>query len=322
MDVISQRHAFLQKFASSLTYLAKVDVVSDKTLSNSLAEFSALLSKGNIPAPIAFHSYFKLLRATQTNNLRQIKTEVRALISAGFVSDNATHICPLTPDHFTPAESRLLRQQFCSESLFSRQITRLPEALSASIQLELKKALNLLAKYAPQANLTFTTITREIIPVYGRAHNGMVFDGCSSLERWGAILINMRRIRSPLIMAETLVHESAHSLLFAVQLDDYLAINPATDRFPSPLRIDPRPIDGIFHATFVLSFMIAFLVEVAQHKATTSELKKQAETTLSERTKAFCDGYGVLLEHAKLTDKGREILNDAYARVPQALHAA
>jgi len=312
----------LQKFASSLSYLAKVDVVCDKTLSNSLAEFSALLAKGNIPAPIAFHSYFKLLRATQTDSLRQIRTEVRALISAGFVADNATHICPLTPDHFTPVEARLLRQQFCSESLFSRQITRLPETLSASIQLELKTALKFLAKYAPQANSTFMAITREIIPAYGRARNGRTFDGCSSLERWGAILINMHRTRSPLILAETLVHESAHSLLFAVQLDDYLVTNEASDLFPSPLRIDPRPIDGIFHATFVLSYMIAYLVEIAQRKTTTNELKKQAETALSERTKAFCDGYDVLLEHAKLTDKGRDILNEAHARVPQELLAA
>jgi len=319
MDVISQKRSFLQKFASSLDYLAKTNVAADTSISNSLAEFSELLTAGKTPAPIAFHSYFKLLRATQTNNLTQIRATARALIAAGFVNDDTTLIRPLTPDHFSPTEARLLRQQFCSESLLSRQITRLPQTLCAAIQLELKKALKLLAKHAPQANLTFTTITREIIPVYGRVNNNMTFDGCSSLERWGAILINMRRTRSPLIMAETLVHESAHSLLFAVQLDDYLATNPATDRFPSPLRIDPRPIDGIFHATFVLSFMIAFLVEVAKHQATTSDLIKQVETALSERTKAFCDGYGVLMEHAKLTEKGRKILSEANARVPSQL---
>jgi len=308
----------LQRFADSLAHLAEVDVLGDKNLNNALKELSNRVNASEIVAPVAFHSYFKLLRAIQGSGLRQIRAAARKLIAAGFVKPGKIKVLPLTPDCFSPAEARLLRQQFCSESLKGQQVARLPANKIETLEDELANALRLLELYAPQANSDFRAITREIIPVCGRSHKGMTFDGCSSLERWGAILVNICRKRTPLVLAETLVHESAHSLLFAVQLDDYLALNPSTDRYHSPLRIDPRPIDGIFHATFVLSYMIAFLNEVVNGSTVPDSLKQEAVTVLAERTKAFNDGYDVLQAHARFTSTGRKIIDMAQARVSQA----
>ena len=36
-------------------------------------------------------------------------------------------------------------------------------------------------------------------------------------------------------------------------IDELFVLNPDWERFPSPLREDPRPMDGIYHATFVVT---------------------------------------------------------------------
>lgn len=149
----------------------------------------------------------------------------------------------------------------------------------------------------------------------------MTFDGCSSLERYGSILVNMRRRRTPLVLAETLVHESAHSLLFALSCNDFRVLNPPSELHKSPLRIDPRPLDGIFHAVFVLARMHGFLAEIVLNPETSTFMRKEALKVISERRKNFLDGHSVLAEHAKLTEIGRELLEDSFQRVETATRA-
>ncbi len=52
-----------------------------------------------------------------------------------------------------------------------------------------------------------------------------------------------------------LLHETAHQLLFGLSLDQPVVENDVEERYASPLRPDPRPMDGIFHATFVCARM-------------------------------------------------------------------
>jgi hypothetical protein len=50
-------------------------------------------------------------------------------------------------------------------------------------------------------------------------------------------------------MVQMLAHESSHNLLFGFSADESLVENSPEELFPSPLRMDPRPMDGICHAT-------------------------------------------------------------------------
>jgi hypothetical protein len=56
-------------------------------------------------------------------------------------------------------------------------------------------------------------------------------------------------------MIEGLSHESAHAYLFALSLGDSFVDNPDDELHPSPLRADPRPLDGTLHATYVSARM-------------------------------------------------------------------
>ena len=52
-------------------------------------------------------------------------------------------------------------------------------------------------------------------------------------------------------MIDCLTHESAHAHLFSLSLGDSFVTNPDDELHLSPLRRDPRPLDGLFHATYV-----------------------------------------------------------------------
>ncbi len=100
------------------------------------------------------------------------------------------------------------------------------------------------------------TLLREIVLAAGSEDpKAMTFDGASAFMLWGAIIINANRRDGAVGMVQMLAHESAHNLLFGFSADGPLVENSAEELYSSPLRVDPRPMDGIYHATFVTARM-------------------------------------------------------------------
>ncbi len=50
-----------------------------------------------------------------------------------------------------------------------------------------------------------------------------------------------------------ITHETSHLVLHTLMNVDPLITNGHAQRFDAPIRPDPRPLYGIYHATFVLS---------------------------------------------------------------------
>lgn len=305
------------RLADSLAHISEAGIVSAPALCQGLEALAARISAGATLRPERFRHYFALVRAAQAANSRAAAAAARRMLAPGaLVAREGIEIHPLSDSAMSPAEQRALRRDFASDSLTSAQITRIPEPRLPAIRAELEAALALCRRHAPQSAALLGAITREIVPVLGRARGGMTFDGCSSVERWGAILINMRRERTPLVLAETLVHESCHSYLFDLTCTERLTTNPAEERYNSPLRHDPRPIDGIFHACFVLAHMYGFLAEVAACDAAPAALRQEAQDLAPRRAQAFDDGHAVLAAHARPTATGRALLDRARQMVP------
>ena len=279
------------------------------------------LGSGGQLTPDAYADYFEVIRALQTDPNTQINGFLRNIETQTRKASDGVALRVLSMEDCGRVGARKIRAHFASESLTFGQMRFVPPSAHPRIRRNLKQGIATIKAYAPNAWADFSAITTEIVAAYGAPRNRMTFDGCSSLERFGSILINMRRDRSPLIMAETLVHESAHSLLFALSCNDHRVLNPASELYESPLRIDPRPLDGIYHAVFVLARMHGFLAEVALHPKSTSAMKAEARKTLKTRYENFMDGYTVLKDNALLTDIGQDLLDDAFERVTSA-HAA
>jgi HEXXH motif-containing protein len=134
------------------------------------------------------------------------------------------------------------------------------------------------------------------------------FNGASTFFLWGSSLLNADLRRSNISVADLLVHESSHVLLFGVSADGALTENSGNERYDSPLRKDKRPIDGIFHACFV-----ATRVHLAMNRMLASGALTDAEAKLArERGQyngdAARNGIVELDRHAKLTPLGEEVI--------------
>lgn len=303
-----------RRIAESLRELSSA--LADYPYADDLVARAALVEGGVFLHPAAYSTYFQLIRAVQADDEKALPPLIAALAMAPM--SDGIEIRMLGFDAFGRKGVRTTRNDFASDSLLHTQMGLVPTAAAPRMRQKLTAALDLIPNLSPKAWQDITGVTSEIVAAYGNMRVLTTFDGCSSLERYGSVLINMRRDRTSLGLAETLVHESAHGLLFALTCNEHRVLNSPSERYASPLRGDPRPLDGIYHAVFVLARMYAFVRDAAQNPNTGQAMRAEAEQRMEARRKNFIDGYTVLQEHARLTDIGRSLLDDAYARVMTA----
>jgi HEXXH motif-containing protein len=128
---------------------------------------------------------------------------------------------------------------------------------------------------------------------------------------WGALFLNPARPKSDIELIESLAHESAHSLLFGFAIDDALVENPDDERFESPLRDDPRPMDGIFHATFVSARMHYAMATMAASGLLSEEEAALARAAMERDRRAFYDGLATVDAKGRLTRRGKGLIAGA-----------
>jgi HEXXH motif-containing protein len=145
------------------------------------------------------------------------------------------------------------------------------------------------------------------------------FGGASAFAAWGAILVNPTANDTPRKLALTLIHESSHLKLFHAYLDDEVVLNDPNATYTSPLRRETRPMNGIFHAAFVLARMILFSTDLLQSGQTDAVLGHGETARLRDDLRRsiglFDEAHGVIEAHGELTPKGSAILAEAAALV-------
>jgi HEXXH motif-containing protein len=279
-------------------------------------ELVALLGSGRPVNPVVFSRYFRAVRsilaAEDDTDFADVEEKLAALLSAPFAAQGKPDVRPLSRTRFTPQEERELRDDFTSESLLDENIVTLQEEQANAALERCRTALALIREHAPRTAAELERTVVEIVPAGGRlASDGYAFDGCSSLERWGSVLVNFGIERSDVELCDVLVHEGAHNTLFGLSPVEFNLRNSTEERYPSPLRDDPRPLDGIYHATFVLARMHFAMSEFTASRTASPDLRAQAEERARSSAGLFWNGYAVLREHADYTRRGGEIMEAA-----------
>jgi HEXXH motif-containing protein len=178
----------------------------------------------------------------------------------------------------------------------------------------LDRALKLFERGCPQTHAEFAELIDQLVLCDGtNLANNEAFLAGSSFTVWGALFLNPSIERTARSLLESLAHEAAHSLLFGIQASGELVLNPDEERFASPLRVDPRPMDGVYHATFVSARMHFAMTELlASGLVNDGEVRFVREA--ADRDLAnFVEGLGTVKEHGRLTPVGREVLAGAEA---------
>lgn len=114
-------------------------------------------------------------------------------------------------------------------------------------------ALKLIREHDPQLAGEFDELVIRI-----KIFDGRVLRGESSPQTFGAMWIRIPPVEDDQVgyWVEHIVHELSHIRLFALAFFDELVLNPREEcKYEAPIRDDPRPMYGVFHASFVLARM-------------------------------------------------------------------
>ena len=295
--------------ASSIAYLADELRPHLRVDQEQLKSFLARLEEAPT-APLTFAIYWDLVRAVEADDLEAAGPLLDHLLQQPAWKSKC-RIFPLG-DRFSEPEAERYARFIDSDPSLPIDLHPPPPVAAQRTEDVVQRALCLMQKGDPELAAEIDELLREVILCAGRPQPGRpTFDGASCFMLWGAILINAERDGTDLSMVEMLAHESAHNLLFGLSANERLLNNDPAECYPSPLRIDPRPLEGIYHATFVSARMFRAMKQLAVSGILSAEDQQHAVTEAARDKKAFLDGAATLERHGDFTPTGRAILESA-----------
>ena len=135
------------------------------------------------------------------------------------------------------------------------------------------------------------------------------FGGVTSLLVWGASFVNVEAYNTRWAAVQFLVHEITHSLLLGLSCDQPLVENSPDESYKSPLRADPRPMDGIFHATLVCARLAAFNRAWLDSGLVEVDDRDRSEAAVARNLHSFRDGLAVVNQDGKLSEQARHLID-------------
>jgi hypothetical protein len=261
-------------------------------------------------SPLAFSFYSDAVLAIEDDNIGQASRLLSELISVPSSRDGLT-ITELANPKDDAVAQRYARFIDTDPSIKLNIFS--PSRMAADrCRGQIREAFALMDAGTPELAAEIRALLREIILGAGSDDpQALVFDGASSFMLWGAIIINANRHDGELEMVQMLAHESAHNLLFGLSADESLVENSPEELFSSPLRKDPRPMDGIYHATFVTARMHRAVQCLVDSGVLPRPLKEKALKELEINCRLFNQGIAVVQEHGKLSSLGVAVMRGA-----------
>ncbi len=300
------------QLADSLDYLNQSIQVQLDFCVDGLNDVIGKMREGKLYPPSAFGLYYEITYALIDGEIEHAKTLISELLNEQPYTNKNVELIGLNQITTRANIDRYKRLMDTDPSA--------PFEMEALSEDELKNAIKLfdsslskLKRSLPSLANEFEEIIRSVILVKGNPEIGFDFAGGSCYMLWGALFINTEFHNSQIAVIEALAHESAHSLLFGFSIDEPLVLNADEELFSSPLRYDPRPMDGIFHATYVSARMHWAVANLIKSNLLTTQEFEYALDSKQRNQENFYSGYEVVKQHALLTDTGKKLIDSAYA---------
>jgi HEXXH motif-containing protein len=297
-----------ERLADSLAYV--FEQVSEP-LGIEAAAASALVAdiRERPQSPQRFGAYYDLVFALDRGEWAEARSFAAELLS------------PRQPPEFRIAaiQDRPAAEAERSSRLFlddGRRAAPIAADLLDESRTRIADALDLLEAGFPALHEEIRALIRDIVIAVDSGERG--FGGASSFMMWGGLLLNARRQRTILETAQALAHESGHNLLFGFCADGPLVRNPDDALFTSPLRADPRPMDGIVHATYVVARMHQTMSRLLDSGVLDRKQADAARDHLRLHAESFDGGDREIRQFADLTPIGEKVTEAARAYMANA----
>lgn len=259
-------------------------------------------------SPVAFSFYCDLVLAIERDELKEASDLMEAMVA-------------LPESAGGPSISEFRDNDSTSERI-ARVVQADPEAVYDIFQPtreaadrcrdQVKSALALIEAGDPALAGEIRGLIQEIILASGS--NGPdvdTFDGASSFMLWGGIIVNADSKNEVFDVVQILAHEGAHNLLFAFCVDEPVLVNGFEGRYASPLRTDLRPLEGIYHANFVLARMYRATKNLAESGVFSTADRERAGRAMERQANLFKSGMATIREYGKFTPTGEAVIRGA-----------
>ena len=283
------------------------------------AELTALvLPEGGYPAPVVFAFHQGLLNAALTENtyaFKSLSDDLARLPAAEAMAPEKLTSVEMSEACFSAASLQALKTAFQDDVGLTAHLGPPAPAARAAADRHLETAMTALAKAAPDWHREMELLGSQII--YTQSQDpSLSFGGAAVFDAFGAVLINPETFRTPAVTLTQLVHEVSHQHMFLFHLDDAILLNDDDAAYASPLRREPRPMEGIFHAGWVsarMSLVADAVLSSPDRPEWSDALAADKDTTIA----VFRDCAEVIDAHAEFTEFGRAL----YATARDAIDA-
>ena len=258
--------------------------------------------------PGVFARYYDLISALTSNQMADANSLLGEIIERTAGPEVSFAIAPYARQHLGADYERFPRLIFAEYSQTNPMASPSDSQSAASTRM-LEEALEIVSQVDPGIhNEIRALLVRIHLAAASKDRSAKRFGGVTSFLVWGASFINIEFYKTRWDAVQFLVHEITHGLLFGLSLDDPLVQNPPEESYQSPLRTDPRPMDGVFHATLVCGRLAEFnqaWLDSGLAKGTDRESSRKA---VADNLRFFRDGVPVINKHAKLSEQARQLI--------------
>jgi hypothetical protein len=269
-------------------------------------------------SPVVFGAYTELVEAIFSDNIKAALAIADELCAPGFGRVGKLRIVTLDDAQLGRGQAARYRRLIDDDQEVGKVLRALPPAEFAPASQRVSNAITLLDAGMPELAGEIRTLVHEVIMV-GKPGDWPF--GASSFQLWGALFLKLKPKASRVEIAEQLAHECAHALLFGFGMGKPLVENEPQKLYPSPLRRDRRPMDGVVHATYVIARMHYTTSRLLQSGLLTEEETREARELIERNARGYSEGVAVVEAEARWTEVGEAALRCAEAYMDTALAA-
>ncbi len=307
------RRNFNNGFASSLEYLVSVCEPHVEFDKGQVARLISRIRSGSRETPFLYALHFRLVEAIQRQSLPDIQLYLDQLLNLDQAADQLL-VAGLASDDL-PWDADTTTAYFEADDDAGFRYAPPDRDKTALVQTKLSAALEMINRFAPGLAAEMRELVTTIIIAHGTALNDtcppQVFETSTALRAFGGVLLNADYSGSVLDAVTSLIHEEAHTVLFAVSPNDGVVENPDNERYSSPLREGLRPLEGIFHQAFVVARMIYGMNLLRSSTGASQTECDFACGFVRSNIPCFEDAATTIRRHARLTDAGEMVFQAA-----------
>lgn len=260
--------------------------------------------------PGVFARYFDLIFAVNANQFADANMLFEELTDRA-AQPVSFAIAPYSREELGSDYDRFAELLFAEFSNVNPMASPSHSQAAASTQM-LREAITVISRVDPGIHDEIEAfLTRIYLAAANKDPLAKRFGGVTSLQVWGASFINVEFYKTRWDAVQFLVHEITHSLLFGLSCDQPLVENSSDESYTSPLRADPRPMDGIFHATLVCARVAAFNRAWLDSGVIEAADRERSEQAVARNSRFFRDGLAVVNQHGKLSQQARRLIDQS-----------